>query len=434
MNAVTLADRLAGKGNGKRPTAATLLRSTLLALQIFIRRYVVLNDHQAVVLVLWVAHTHAIDAADCTPYLQITSATKRAGKTRLLEVLETVVARPWLTGRMSAAVLIRKVDAERPTLLLDESDAAFSGEKEYAEALRGILNTGYRRSGKASLCVGQGASINYRDFSTFGAKAIAGIGELPGTIGDRALQIELRRRTSDEPCTRWRDRDGHAAAEPIHQQLVDWAGRTNVLNALRKDRPALPDRLDDRKADVWEPLLAIADMAGSEWPERARQAALALAGAAEDTDIVVELLRDVAEILKDQASTIVTTKDLLSQLTALEDRPWAVWRHDKPITGRGMARLLGPLGIHPDRHQAEVGRIRGYRCDAFTDAIARYLPLQVSMCPEPNRTREVQHISTCPEAQAEDRLKFENSPDFIGAGTHGQQNPQGSGTGADERL
>jgi hypothetical protein len=37
-------------------------------------------------------------------------------------------------------------------LLLDESDAAFNGEKEYAEALRGILNTGYRRSGAAAAC------------------------------------------------------------------------------------------------------------------------------------------------------------------------------------------------------------------------------------------------------------------------------------------
>lgn len=119
------------------------LGGLLTDVQNFIRRYVVLTDDQVVAVAFWTVHTRAIAAADCTPYLQITSATKRAGKTRLLEVLESIVCRPWLTGRTSAAALTRKIDGEQPTLLLDESDAAFKGEKEYAEALRGILNSGY---------------------------------------------------------------------------------------------------------------------------------------------------------------------------------------------------------------------------------------------------------------------------------------------------
>src|ERR1700684_3467421 len=104
----------------------------------FIRRFVSLSLSQARVVALWVLHTHVIDAADATPYLAITSAEKQSGKTRLLEVCELLVANPWFTGRVTAAVLIRKIDAVQPTLLLDESDAAFSGEKEYAETLRGV--------------------------------------------------------------------------------------------------------------------------------------------------------------------------------------------------------------------------------------------------------------------------------------------------------
>ena len=207
-------DRLAGKR-----VALDSLDTLLTAIRTFILTYVVLTKHQATIVTLWVAHTHVIAAADCTPYLQVTSATKRAGKTRLLEVLESVVARPWLTGRTSAAVLVRKTDTERPTLLLDESDAAFAGEKDYAEALRGILNTGYRASGRASLCVGQGANLSYKDFRTFGCKAIAGIGALPGTIADRAIPIALRRRRTDEACARWRERDGHREAAPLCQAL-----------------------------------------------------------------------------------------------------------------------------------------------------------------------------------------------------------------------
>src|SRR5262249_24926389 len=131
-----------------------------------VRRFVVMTPAQAIAWALWVVHTHAIEVADQTPYLAITSAEKQSGKTRLLEVSELVVARPWLTGRVSAAALVRKVDKTRPTLLLDESDAAFNGEKEYAEAFRGLLNTGHRRSGKSTVCVGQGVAIDYRDFST----------------------------------------------------------------------------------------------------------------------------------------------------------------------------------------------------------------------------------------------------------------------------
>lgn len=202
---------------------STGLSEILTTTIVFVRKYVVVTNEQAVAIALWAAHTHAIDACDCTPYLQIGSATKRSGKTRLLEVLEPLVAKPWFTGRTSAAALVRKVDAERPTLLLDESDAAFGGEKEYAEALRGQLNTGYRKSGKATVCVGQGAKIEARDFSTFCAKAIAGIGTLPDTVSDRSIPITLRRRLSDEPCERWRERDGHAEAAPLRDLLGAWA-------------------------------------------------------------------------------------------------------------------------------------------------------------------------------------------------------------------
>ena len=120
---------------------------------------------------------------------------KQCGKTRLLEVLEPLVPRPWLTGRVSATVLTRKVDGETPTLLLDESDAAFTHRSEYGEALRSLLNSGYRRSGRSSLCVGQGAGFAYRDFSTFCPKAIAGIGALLSMVTENCTLL------ATENCT-----------------------------------------------------------------------------------------------------------------------------------------------------------------------------------------------------------------------------------------
>lgn len=370
MNPPTMTARDIRFSTATAPEAAAGLDTLLTDLVTFVRRYVVVTDHQLVAIVLWAAHTHAIEAADCTPYLQITSATKRAGKTRLLEVLEPIVARPWLTGRTSAAALVRKVDAQKPTLLLDESDAAFRGEKEYADALRGILNTGYRRSGKYTVCIGQGTNITARDFATFSAKAIAGIGTLPDTVGDRSIATQLRRRTTDEPCDRWRERDGHQQAAPLHEQLSSWAAR--AVETLRDARPALPPSLGDRQADVWEPLLAIADLAGGSWPTRARSAAIALAGSVEDQDIIVELLQDVSEIIADYSNPIIRTKELIEKLVEQEDRPWATWSKGKPLTAHKLARLLRPLDVHV----VETMRWNGYRVDAFTDAITRYLSSQ----------------------------------------------------------
>jgi hypothetical protein len=102
----------------------------LIAVMEFVARYVVVTPEQLLGLGLWVLHTHVLDAFGITPYLSITSPEKASGKTTLLETLEAVVRKPWLTGSVSAATLAGKIHQDRPTLLMDESDAAFKGNKE----------------------------------------------------------------------------------------------------------------------------------------------------------------------------------------------------------------------------------------------------------------------------------------------------------------
>jgi hypothetical protein len=208
-------------------------------IMVFVRRFVSLSESQARVVAVWAVHTHAFDAADSTPYLAITSAEKQSGKTRLLEVFLTLVANPWFTGRVTAAVLTRKIDADQPVLLLDESDAAFGGEKEYAEALRGVLNTGHRRGGTASCCVGQGANLGFKDFSTFCPKAIAGIGKLPDTVADRAILIRLKRAARVEKIERFRLRYIETEAAHLKTQIETWCQA--ALPQLRNARPQLPE-------------------------------------------------------------------------------------------------------------------------------------------------------------------------------------------------
>jgi len=341
----------------------------------FVRRFVSLSEPQAVVVSLWVAHTHTIGNADATPYLAITSAEKQCGKTRLLEVMQTVVANPWLTGRVTAAVLVRKIDADKPTLLLDESDAAFGGEKEYAEALRGILNTGHRRGGVASLCVGKGAEISFKDFSTFCPKAIAGIGRLPDTIADRSIPIRLKRAAPGEVVERFRLRNVTPEAEALRAWIETWCD--SVADGLRDARPALPDELSDRQQDGVEPLLAIADAARQGWPEIGRSALVTLCVDAQESDgsIGVRLLSDIRQVFDLHGADKLPSAALTDALAATETSPWGEWSHGKPLSTPKLARLLRPFGVTPRTIRIGAETSKGYELADFEDAFKRYLRL-----------------------------------------------------------
>lgn len=350
----------------------------------FIRRFVSLGEEQARAVALWVAHTHAFDAWNCTPYLAVNSPEKQSGKTRLLEVLRLLVFNEWFTGRVTAAVLVRKIDAKHPTLLLDESDAAFGGEKEYAEALRGILNTGYRRGGAASCCVGRGAKMGYKDFSTFCPKAIAGIGKLPDTVADRSIPIQLKRARRGE-VDKFREREARRQASEIAGKLGAWCAVN--LEKLRESRPDIPPNLSDRQSDCCEPLLAVADLAGGDWPEAARKAIVKLCGEAQadDQSDGVRLLRDVRQIFLERGVDEIPSCELCDALAQIETSPWAEWSKGQPIFMSALAQLLKPFEVHPDRIGGRDSRSRGYKLSQFQEAFSRYLDFETV---HPSTTRE----------------------------------------------
>ena len=359
----------------KRREECEELASVLDSIKTFIQRFVALSDFQACAVTAWIVHTHAMEAADATPYLAITSAEKQSGKTRLLEVLETLVAKPWLTGRVTAAVLIRKIDQEGPTLLLDESDAAFSGDEQYSEALRGVLNTGNRFSGKASCCVGKGAEQSYKDFRTFCPKAIAGIGKLPDTIADRSIRIRLKRATRAETIERFRHRDIGPEAAELNGRIAGLC--SSFSDVLHTARPELPDELTDRQQEAIEPLLAIADAAGGNWPHSLRRAMVELCTEARTLDgsVGVQLLSDIRQILSAREDDRVCSHELANALSEIEGAPWAEWsKNGKPITANKLARMLGPYDIVPHTIRIAQKTAKGYLVEDFKDAWARYLP------------------------------------------------------------
>jgi hypothetical protein len=347
--------------------------SLLNDLSDFVRRFVALNRAQADVCALWIIHTHAIEATTFTPYLNITSPVPRSGKTTLLQVLALLVAKPWLTGRVTAAVLVRKTDMEHPTLLLDESDAAFQANREYAEALRGVLNTGYERDGKYSMCVQVKNDWQPRDFSTFSPKAIAGIGRLPDTVEDRSLPVRLKRKLPNELCEGFRKRKVLPAAEALRDRAAEWAEQN--LEQLRVLEPEMPCELNDRQQDVCEPLIAVADLAGVRWATRVRRALVELlcAQGSREESHGIRLLSDIRSCFEEHGTDRIKTSALLYSLTANEESPWAEFQRGDPLTATGLARLLRAFDIRPRDLRFDDGILKGYAQGDFEDAFARHL-------------------------------------------------------------
>lgn len=353
----------------KTPAGDLLLQG----LQRFISRFVFLSRSQIVVVALWVVHTYTFESSEATPYLAITSAEKQCGKSRLLELLESLVMKPWLTGRVTPAVLARKVDAEKPTLLLDETDAAFNSGNDYKEMLRGVLNTGHRRGGKTSCCVRQGDDFTYQDFSTFCPKALAGIGKLPDTVEDRAIPIRLKRAAPGELIERFRRRNIQEEVETLRNEIAAWS--EVILPELIDARPNLPEELTDRQQDAVEPLLAIADAAAGKWPQMARAAVVDLGreGQKRDESEGVQLLADIRRVFEARGVDRLPSADLAAALARIETSPWCEWSNGRPLNAPKLARLLKPFGIQPEVTRIGDRTPRGYSRPTFEDAFRRYL-------------------------------------------------------------
>jgi hypothetical protein len=322
----------------------------------FVRRFVVLSAAQAAAIALFVAHTHAFEAADYTPYFHIRSAEKRSGKSLLLDVLELLVRKPIKTMNISDAALFRAIEAMSPTLLLDEVDAIYGPKARDREDLRGMLNAGFS-SGGVVLRVGGKKMDELRAFPVFCPKAFAGIGSLPDTLADRTIPIRLERRTPEEMIDRFTRRDVVPEAEQVKAHVAEW-GEAHV-DALGLARPDLPDALDDRARDIWEPLLAIADLGGGGWPERARAAALELSGSGEreDDSITARLLNDIHTVFEANDARRYRTADLIDELSKIEESPWGDW-FGKPISPQALSKLLQPHRIKTQSVRTDDGVVK----------------------------------------------------------------------------
>jgi Bifunctional DNA primase/polymerase, N-terminal/Protein of unknown function (DUF3631) len=338
----------------------------------WILRYVILTDAQATVLAFWLLHTYTFTVAECTPYMHIKSPERECGKSRLLRILAAVAHRPELSGSLTAAFLVRTIDEEKPTLFLDEIDATMNANKERAEDIRGALNSGYECDGTLGKL--EGRDHHRRRFSVYCPKAFAGIGGLHDTTMSRSIPIDMRRKLPHEKVERERRKAVKAAAAPIREQLERWAGP--AMNLLERVGVQDCEDLGDRQTDSADPLLAIAALAGGDWPKKLRDALRILFGEKQEEDSVgAMLLSDIRDIFdRLNPAQKIFSENLACALAEMEGRPWAEWgKQERPITKFQLAALLKRFKIFP--HSVWLGETKkGYERRDFEEAWARYCP------------------------------------------------------------
>ena len=341
----------------------------------FLGRFVAYPSEDAQVAhTLWVAHAHLMDAWESTPRIAFLSPEPGSGKTRALEVTELLVPRAVEAINTTPAYLFRKVSDPDglPTILYDEVDTIFGPRTaKDNEEIRGMLNAGHRRGAMAGRCVIKGKNIETEELPAYCAVALAGLGDIPDTLLSRAVVIRMRRRSPDESVEPFRRRVHKGDGARLSASLSVWA--QDILGAVTDTWPHMPDGIADRDADVWEALLAVADAAGSDWPERARVAAVALVAAARvaPPSLGVRLLADLREVFGDQDA--MSTEAILTALRNMDEAPWGDLK-GKPLDPRGLAGRLRQYGVKSTNVRIGDSVPKGYLRTDLHDPWARYLP------------------------------------------------------------
>ena len=349
-------------------------------------RYVVMTDAQKTILAVYVIHTWIAEHCQQTPYIFIHSPEPECGKSRLMEVLELLVARPWMIVNPSDAVLFRKVDATMPTLLWDEIDAVFNPKTaQYHEEQRGMLDQGHRRHGRVPRFIGDKVA----EFKVYSPKVFAGIGTLPDTLSRRSIPISLKRRAPDEPVDEFITLDVEPVAEKLCRRVVSWV-EANGEQAARARPVGIPPSISDRMKEGCFSLFSIADMLGS--GEELRKALEeVLTGDRLDSaqTMRTRLLQDLREVFaaeyrkRGKVRKAMLTSALIRRLNAFEESPWLNY-YGRGLEPKDLADLLRQYGIasvpvNVVNGDGEKVHGRGYRRDShpkstgLADAWTRYL-------------------------------------------------------------
>ena len=353
-----------------------------------IRRHVVCSHDEALAIALWIAFAWVHnEVATHSPILNINSAEPESGKSTTLGVVSFLAPRCVSSVEISEAALYRAIELWQPSFVIDEFDSVLASDDK--TALRSVINSGHTRGQGVVRCAEP--DFTPQLFQTFCPKAIGMVGrKLPATTLGRCIIVELRRRKTGEPIERFEHKDDAELGE-LRRRLLRWS--TDNQEALRDAKPSMPKAFDNRRADNWRVMFAIADLAGDDWGEKARFAAAKLEGASDTSSIGVRLLADIKRIFDEGGCDCILSAALVERLKEDPEQPWAEWGRGKGLTQNSLAVLLGGgggrgrgsrggFGIRSrDVHPSRDVHGKGYQRSQFDDVWARYLPAENPFIP-----------------------------------------------------
>ena len=346
----------------------------ILAVEDYFRRYAVLGSELPLVLALWNIATYMYDVFDAFPYLAITSPTKRCGKSRLGELIGMICSKPLETVGISPAALFRTIEQESPTLIIDEAES-LSIKSESSEALREVLNAGYRKGKKVWRCAPKTHKIE--KFNIYCPKVLILIGKLQDTLSDRCISAAMKRKSGEQI-----DRFRFAHVEKQTAMLRTQIGQWSAAHASQVEQWYANNGLsfiEDRDEELWLPLFAVCQEAAPQRMGELEVIATRLASAKDEADpnnYGIEILADIRRVFVLGGAKNTSSEELLKALNAMSESPWQHFKYTngQPLDARWLAKLLKPFGIHSKTIRMVKGTPKGfYRAD-FEDAWKRYLP------------------------------------------------------------
>jgi hypothetical protein len=355
------------------------------ALQSFIRAFLLCNDHQLTILALWIASTWCFPRFRSIPYLDVRSPEPQCGKSLCLRLLELLCREPALVTAATPGTLFRRLldkrsfpeiekniedsrnnkqNSTRPpvpiTFLIDDCHHSFGPSER--QRIVALLNCGSDVTSRYSHV--------RNEYFVAGPKAFAGNTLLPSSLASRCIPIVLRRMKFSDQLKPFFADDLLAPSGALRQWLDHWTAEIAPRLEETRNKPVqLPPALTPRQRQCAEPLLRLANLLGGPWPARARAALMDAFGTPEYSD-QVQILRDIRDLfLFNNQPEKLPSRDLLSYLRGLEDRPWNKWGAN---SRNHLSNLLRPFGIFSCEVTVDGASLKGYRMKDFQDAWDRY--------------------------------------------------------------
>lgn len=301
--------------------------------------------------VVWTAASWVADQFDNFPRLYFRAAEYGAGKTVAAEAVGRLTREFHDMVGATPSVVYRLIQnaEKKPVVFIDEADNVFgtAGSASSHTELLQVLNKGFHRDGKVYRSRGQD---DVKVFHCFAPMILAGKGVLPKALMTRSVTVSMRRPVEGETYTPYRKRVHEPVFNAVRDALDTWSGK--AAKRVGSSFPELPEEVQQRGVDVYEPLAAVADLAeDSDWGDRVRKAAVAMISRQDVTEDVTAgtlLVKTLEKMFKDT--------DKVTQKRVADELKWST---------RDVGSLAREMGLPPVAFKVDGKTHNGFRRELF---------------------------------------------------------------------